>query len=48
MNLSKNIDLVIDERLVYWKKTRIPTIDRANDVWKTKKKMCDTWNSLEK
>jgi len=47
MTLSERSNLVIDECLIFWKKARIPTKDKADCVKNLKKKY-DLWRNLEK
>jgi len=47
MTLSESSNLVIDERIIFWKKARIPTKDKADCVKNLKKKY-ELWRNLEK
>lgn len=47
LTLSESSNLVIDECLIFWKKARIPTRDRADCVKKLKNKY-EVWRNLEK
>lgn len=47
MTLSESSNLVIDECLIFWKKARIPTKDKADCVKNLKKKY-ELWRNLEK
>lgn len=47
MTLSESSNLVIDECLIFWKKARIPTKDKADCVKKLKKNY-ELWRNLEK
>lgn len=45
--LSESLNLVVDECLVFWKKARIPTRDRADCIKQFYKKY-EIWRNLEK
>lgn len=44
LSLQENMSLVIDECLIYWKKTRIPTHHRSDCIAKCKKLYTDLRN----